>query len=477
MSDAASEPPSALARWIGYACSLLILGVGGGGLYYLIRTKPEPSGRPAKDPGRLVRYFVAKKAPHRITITAYGTSRAGEEWNAIAEVKGRAVFVDPRFDAGVTLPKDMLLVRLDPIDYQLAIKQYKAQVRVRKQELLELGQKEANLKEMVGLAKRHLALAEKDLEDQKELYRKDAAPKDSIERSETTLVTRKQGLQELLNQIALLPVQRERLKASLELTEAQLEEATRSLKKTEIRLPLNARCVERNIKPDQFANVGERLGRFYAMDTAEVVVPVEPRKMMWLFPKGDGFPGPIDAADPVQWAKHFSKFQFPAEITLGAGRQRLGWKGTTRRVKATLDGRTRTLHVIVEVKDPFKDVQLGVRPPLIPDLYCKVKIQGGTLPGAVVAPRDCLRDNRVYLIRDGNLEIRDVEVFCFEDDNAVISGGLESGDQVVLTDLSPASPGMPLRGEEVANPAEVEKKDAGMAVPKAKPASKEGAQP
>ena len=128
------------------------------------------------------------------------------------------------------------------------------------------------------------------------------------------------------------------------------------------------------------------------------------------------------------------------------------WEGKVVRVASSLDERTRTVRVIVEVPEPYKDMQLGVRPPLLPDVFCHVTIYGATLKDVVVIPRDCLHDDRLYVIRNNRLHISPIKTLVIEDDLVVIRDGVAAGDLVVLTDLFPAVEGMPLRGHVVQNP-------------------------
>ncbi|MHC4178230.1 MAG: hypothetical protein ACYSWU_12035, partial [Planctomycetota bacterium] len=120
--------------------SLLLVGVGT--FAYLFFTRPQPSGESDQQPGRLVRVFEARKTSHRLAITAYGTSRAAEVWTAIAEVKGRAMEVNPRFEPGEILPAGTLLVRIEPTDYELARDRYGAEANAKQLQIDELNESE-----------------------------------------------------------------------------------------------------------------------------------------------------------------------------------------------------------------------------------------------------------------------------------------------------------------------------------------------
>jgi hypothetical protein len=68
------------------------------------------------------------------------------------------------------------------------------------------------------------------------------------------------------------------------------------------------------------------------------------------------------------------------------------------------------------------------------------------IDSAVRIPRRALHNQRsVYLIQDGVLALRAVDVVRSEPESIIIAGGLASGDVVVTDVLQGVSPGMPAR--------------------------------
>lgn len=58
-----------------------------------------------------------------------------------------------------------------------------------------------------------------------------------------------------------------------------------------------------------------------------------------------------------------------------------------------------------------------------------------------------LREGRVYLLEDGRLVIRPVDVQTVQPEYAVIASGIEPGAPVIVSDLVPAIEGMRLEGQ------------------------------
>jgi hypothetical protein len=103
--------------------------------------------------------------------------------------------------------------------------------------------------------------------------------------------------------------------------------------------------------------------------------------------------------------------------------------------------------VIVVVDRPYADVVPGKRPPLVKGLFVEVELWGAALALRTIVPRAALHGDRVYLIDDGRLSMRTVEVAGLQPEYAIIAGGVHAGETLVVSDLFPAIDGMPLRGE------------------------------
>lgn len=452
------KPRGLLSRCATLAAVVFVLGVGVAALVYLVKTRPRPKGVGRPDPGRLVRVFTVTKGPHQMVISAYGTAQAGEEWSPIAEVAGRALKVDQTFEPGEFSPKGTVLVQIDPADYKLAVDRFTAEVTDKSKRIEELAQKKKNLAALKALRERQVALARSEYDRRKGLLNKSVASQRELEQASNNYLAQLTALQELTNQLELLPTQKSSLEAGLALARTRLEEARRNLARTRIEMPFAGRCVARSIKPNQYARAGETLGKYISLDVTRVMAMLEARQLHFLFPRGIGL-GRMDFSKGGGF-RLIEKLQIRADVVWDLADQRFSWKGKVVRFQGVLDPATRTLGVTVEVPDPYKDLDPGKQPPLVPDMFCEVRLYGARFEDAIVVPRDALREKRIYLLRDGKLKIVPVKVLALQEHVAVIDTGLSEGDKVILSDLFPAIEGMPLRELEVPNPAR-QKRQAG----------------
>jgi hypothetical protein len=104
--------------------------------------------------------------------------------------------------------------------------------------------------------------------------------------------------------------------------------------------------------------------------------------------------------------------------------------------------------VVVAVDDPFEKVVPGQRPPLSKGMFVEVVLSAEPQRPMVVLPRAAVRDGRVLLAdADDRLQRRPVEVAFSQDGVSALAAGVEPGERVVLSDLTPAVSGMRLRPE------------------------------
>jgi hypothetical protein len=120
------------------------------------------------------------------------------------------------------------------------------------------------------------------------------------------------------------------------------------------------------------------------------------------------------------------------------------WQGRVVRTEGQIDPGTRMVHVVVEVPDPYGRGADADRPPLAVGLFVEAEIRGRVAPDVAVLPRRALRgEDRVWLVdAAGRLRARQIEVLRTERERVLVAGGLEVGEQVVVSPLSTPVEGM-----------------------------------
>ena len=81
-------------------------------------------------------------------------------------------------------------------------------------------------------------------------------------------------------------------------------------------------------------------------------------------------------------------------------------------------------------------------------------IEAGTLEDVITIPRKALHDNKLWLVDDriNELQIRPTEVLWKSGETFLVKNVLKEGEQVIVSDLRAALPGMKVSPQTLTTP-------------------------
>jgi RND family efflux transporter MFP subunit len=355
----------------------------------------------------LVEAMVVHTQSVRLHVDAQGTVVPRRESELIPQVSGEVVWVSPQLATGGFFEKGESLLRIDPVDYEAELESARA---------------------ALTRAESEESRARKERERQRRLADRSVA---SQARIDDTINGHK---------IA---------EAMLREARSQLGRAERNLARTELLAPYAGRVRSKNVDVGQFASRGAALASLYAVDYAEVRLPLPDRELRYL-----NVPLGYSADEPVLGEVSDN---LGAEVILRAefaGRHH-EWTGRIVRSEGEIDPRSRMVTLIARVEDPYArradPSDLGApifeAPPLAVGLFVQAEILGLELPKAIIVPRAALQDgDRVLVIdHEQRIRFRDVDVLRRERDRVLIEGGIVAGERVLTTAMPAAVDGMRVR--------------------------------
>lgn len=356
---------------------------------WLISLRKTPPKELPKTLPPLVRAVAAHPKETRLSVHTHGTVLPHVDTTLVPQVSGRVVAVAPSFQKGGFFEKDEVLIRIDRTDYELAVAQAEARVA---QARVQVSREQAEAE----LAKREWEKFGKG--------------------NPEALTLREPQLAEA--------------KANLASAEAALKLAQLNLERTEIKSPFAGRIWEKSVDVGQFVSAGTPLARIYATDFAEVRLPLPLDELRFVsIPLGDSVNG-------------------GASVVLRAdiGGKKGQWTGAIVRTEGEIDSRTRMIHAVARIDDPYGRKSKSDQPPLMVGLFVSAEILGSTVR-AVALPRSALRGaDRVLVIdSDDAFRFRTVSVLRRETDRALIDSGLLEGDRVCISTIEIATDGMKVR--------------------------------
>ncbi len=229
-------------------------------------------------------------------------------------------------------------------------------------------------------------------------------------------------------------------RARLASASASLDRARLDLERTLLRAQFDGRVREEHVDVGQFVERGRAIARIYGVDVAEVRLPIANHQLSYLdrpFDLGAEKAGGLGARVVLE-----------AEF---AG-QRYQWEGRIVRSEGEVDAKSRMIHAVASVEDPYGRARVSDKPPLAVGMFVHARIMGRRLEHAFVLPSIALRGaDRVAIIDgDSRLRYRRVEVVRAERERVIIASGLSDGERVCVSPLDAVVDGMMVRVAEAA---------------------------
>ncbi|MAI31620.1 MAG: efflux transporter periplasmic adaptor subunit [Planctomycetaceae bacterium TMED240] len=316
---------------------------------------------------------------YQVYIETNGLVSAHDQVTLSAEVTGRVVKINPEFEVGCFFSAGDVLLKIDDRDYKTAI-------RIAEQEVRRSG------------AASKLAMTAKERMEQ--LAAQDGASLAELESARSLLL---------------------QAENDVEIAKANLDQAERDLERTEIVAPFSGRVVTKLIGPGELITVGTTLGDVFAVDYAEVRLPVATRELQFLSLPERESDQPLDVT-------------FRDSINPDNEAE---WSGQIVRTEGALDPNSLELFAIARIPDPFGLHRGG--PALRIGQPVSATIRGEKLKDVVAIPRGSVRSlNQVHVIDSETKKLSTLNIDpLWSDDSYVIvrDTNIRPGDFVATTML------------------------------------------
>ncbi len=358
--------------------------------------KPKPPKKPIGDTSPLVEVVTPETQAVQFQVKAHGVVKPRTETTLVSEVSGVVENVSDKFVVGGYFKAGEVLLQIDPTDYQVNVEQAKARLASQKAKYLQ------------EQAKAEQARKEWDLTGRS----REKAP---------VLALRQPFLLEA--------------KANMESAQADLKKAEQKLARTTIRAPYDGMVKVKQADVGQFVSMGTQLGTTFAVDYAEIRLPLTDQDLAYI--------------DAPNWGKQSAEqYQTPVELVATYAGQEHRWQAQLIRMEGVVNEQSRVHYAVAQITDPYGVNDLtNTQTPLKIGTFVTAHISGKKEDNLVKLPRDAFKDLTRVLVSDkGNqLYYRDLEIARAESDYVYVRGGLEDGDRIVMTSIESPVQGMKLR--------------------------------
>ena len=371
---------------------LLICGFGGCMGLMLLWTGPETIPEEKTSSAKIVQTILLVPQTRSVTVSASGSVIPSRKVVIKPQVTGQVTWQGESIALGGQVKAGDELIRIDPKDYELALAEVQANFeQAHFEREVESGRQ--------VIAKREWAELQSDLD---------------MEEVNQSLVLREPHLR--------------RAEALMEKAKNDIEIAKVQLSRTVITAPFNAMVITESVEVGQLLSPGSEICELVGTDEFWVQVTIPYSDLKWVqFPE-EGRPGA----------------QAQVILDMGDG-DSVVWTGKVTCLLSDLDPLYRMARLIVSVTDPL-DLRRtsGSKFPLLLGSFVKTEIDAGQLEDTLTIPRAALREgDQIWVVGDDHLlKILPATILWRESETVLISNNLKKGDQLVVSDLRVALPGM-----------------------------------
>lgn len=359
-----------------------------GGIISVILTKSKPNAvkRPVAIAPPVVKSIIAKKTNKTIILSSFGTVIPDRKVTLKTQVSGNIIWKNKNLIPGSFLKRNETIIRIDPSDY-----------------ILVLRQREANLK-----------AAEVDLKIENR--------RRAVAEREWQLIEKGIEITEKGRELALRKPQEELAKVKVNSAMSSLKKAELDLSRTVINAPFKSIVIDEDVETGQNIGQGQKIATLVSTDKFRIQASIPEKHLHWL-----NIPEINSIGSKVRVISNNSIIE-----------------GEIISLRKELDTKGRMAHIIIRVNDPL-DINAGGYPLLLGS-YVRLEIQGKEIQGIYPLPPKAIRENnRIWVIKKGKLAIRKINVVWENAEEVLISGDINPGEKIIISRISIPVEGMEIR--------------------------------
>ena len=330
----------------------------------------------------------------RFAIEADGVVVPFREIQLASQVSGRIEYKSDNCRAGRKIKQGEELFRIDSQDYELAVEQFKRQLRQAEIDLEDAKLEIAKATDLLKIANQDFELAAAEHARLKKLRETNNVISISdVERAQRAELTAQNTVVQYNAQLSSARQREYKLINSKELTEISLQKANLDLARTSVKAPVDGVIIRELVEQDSFAQPGTNLVTIEDTKQGEIRANLKMDDLLWILGGTERLEESAGVTLPPLKVDVSYKFSGSRNLTIH-------WDGVLNRFDGRgLDATTRTVPVRIVVPEPdaegFGDIGALVR-----GMFVELAIVVDKQEGMVLLPRQSLTSsNEVYILK------------------------------------------------------------------------------
>ena len=387
-------------------------------------SKPELSKRKASEQISYVKAMEVSFGDHQPQLQLYGETTAGRRVELRALVGGEVLSTSPDMREGGIVKKGAELIKIDRFNFDGALDEAEARLSEAQAKLMEL---EASLKLEENGVKydvEQLAIARKDLNRALPLVKRGAVSKKLVDERRSLVTQRQQELERRKNNLNVWRAKNDQQRAVIKRLRWNVRFAKRRLHETTLVAPFDAYISEANAEVGRLLNVNDRVATLIDRNWIEVRFTLTDKQY-----------GQIIATEGTVVGRG-------VEVVWRLGTRKFTYKAAIERVAAKINSSRGGVDVYARLSNPSAPVPIRV------GAFVEVRVADRNYENVARVPGSALYNNsKIYVINNGRLAERKVEVIGRYGSDVLVRGEVKAGERMVLTRLT--RPGGGLRAKEL----------------------------
>lgn len=398
---------------------VVIIGLASASMNFLVASKPEVNSRAPREKAYAVETKLIEPISYRPQLTLYGTVSAGRKVDLRALVGGEVIWVKPGLIEGRLVEEGADLVRIDPFEYEGAVREAEANLLEARAKLTETSASIASDESALERLVEQREFAQSDLERAEKLARSGSLTRQALENRKLVLSQREQSVEARQNNLTVLKARIEQQNANIERLNWRLEQAKRNLADTTLRAPFTGIVQTRNVDLGRLVSGNDSLVSLY-----------DPVQMDVKFTLSDAQYGRLIADGYEMIGKQI-------EVRWKLGKTTRSHIASIERVTPEVNAAVGGIEVFARLQ-PTSELRSGTFVELIvPDRPYENVIR---IPHAAVYGSD-----KVYLDVDGRMKSATANVEAYLGETVLLDAtNLPKGGRIITTRVAEAGEGLKL---------------------------------
>jgi len=397
----------------------LVLFAGYWGMNRLIAQKEDPPSRPPFKNEYAIETVTAINGTYQPDLLIYGEIQAAQNVELRALVAGKIESVNTGLQVGSTLSQDAELLRIDPFQYESAVASARADLAETRARITENEARIRIEESRISALREQLEFAKNDLARMEQLLKSGSGTQKQQEDRALIVSQRRQSLEQAELNLVAERSRLNQLEAILQRQDNAVRVAERDLEDTVLRAPFTGTISQKNAAVGRLVSANDLIVTMYEAGKLEARFTLTDQRFGRIQSDGKGVVGR------------------PVEVVWTVGNQSFRYQGEIERLSAQITSNRGGVEVIASIETGTGNA------PLRPGAFVEVIVPDKAFAGSFRLPDTAIYDtDKVYVVREGKLEPRQVSIQAYEGKNVIVTGALQDGDQIMTTRIAEISGGL-----------------------------------